>query len=85
MTFLDMFVSTSEQNNCGYNNPVFDELVDTAKKELDSKKRFDLMHQAEDMLMKDMPVIPLYYYTNVIGIKDYVKDARVSVMNTIIF
>ena len=85
MAFLDMFVSTSEQNDSGYNNPAFDNLIDTAKKELDSKKRFDLMHQAEDLLIKDMPVIPLYYINNVIGIKDYVKDARVSLMNTINF
>ena len=85
MTFLDMFQSTSAQDNCGYNNPKYDKLIDDAKKELDSTKRFDLMHQAEDMLMADMPVIPLYYYTRTIGIKDYVKGARVSVMNTIYF
>ena len=85
MTFLDMFQSTSAQDNCGYNNPKYDKLIDDAKKELDSAKRFDLMHQAEDMLMEDMPVVPLYYYTRTIGIKDYVKGARVSVMNTIYF
>lgn len=85
MTFLDMFISTSAQNNCGYNNPEYDKLIAAAKKELDANKRFDLMHKAEDMLMADMPVIPLYYYTRVIGIKDYVKGARVSVMNTIYF
>jgi oligopeptide transport system substrate-binding protein len=85
MTFLDMFVSTSSQNNSGYNNPEYDKLIDAARKELDANKRFDIMHKAEDMLMEDMPVIPLYYYTRVVGIKDYVKDARVSVMNTIYF
>ena len=73
MTFLDMFVSTSAQNNPGYNNPEFDKLIAAAKAETDAKKRFDLMHQAEDMLMDDMPVIPLYYDTKTIGIKSYVK------------
>lgn len=85
MTFLDMFLSTSDQNDPGYSNPTFDAKIAEAKKELDPQKRFDLMHEAEDILMNDMPVIPLYYYTRVIGIKDYVKDARVSVMNTIYF
>ena len=85
MTFLDMFLSTSAQNNCGYANTKYDAVIDAAKKELDANKRFDLLHQAEDMLMADMPVIPLYYYTRTIGIKDYVKGARVSVMNTIYF
>lgn len=85
MTFLDMFLSTSDQNNSGYANPAYDNAINAAKKELDPQKRFDLMHQAEDMLMNDMPIIPLYYYTRTIGIKDYVKGARVSVMNTIYF
>jgi oligopeptide transport system substrate-binding protein len=85
MTFLDMFLSTSDQNNAGYNNPNFDAKINAAKSEVDPQKRFDLMHDAEDMLMADMPVIPLYYYSRVIGIKDYVKGARVSLMNTIYF
>ena len=46
MTFLDMFQSTSEQNNCGYNNPKFDEVIDKAKKEIDPAKRIDLLHQS---------------------------------------
>jgi len=85
MTFLDMFVSTSITNNCGYASPEFDKLIDAAKKELDANKRFDLLHQAEDKLMADMPVIPLYYYNNIVGIKDYVKDVKVSVMKVIYF
>jgi oligopeptide transport system substrate-binding protein len=35
--------------------------------------------------MEDMPVIPLYYYTRVTGIKDYVKATKVSVMCNIYF
>jgi oligopeptide transport system substrate-binding protein len=85
MTFLDMFISVSAQNNCGYVNTKYDAVIDAAKKELDANKRYELLHQAEDMLMADMPVIPLYYYTRPIGIKDYVKGVKVSVMNTLYF
>jgi oligopeptide transport system substrate-binding protein len=85
MTFLDVFTSNSEQNNCGYSNENYDKLIDSAKKELDTNKRMDLLHQAEDILMEDMPVIPLYYYTRVTGIKDYVKGTRVSIMCNIYF
>jgi len=85
MTFLDMFISTSEQNNCGYHNPKFDAIIDSAKNEIDTTKRIDLLHQAEDMLMADMPVIPLYYYARPTGIKDYVKGLKVSVQQTIYF
>lgn len=85
MTFLDMFESNAEQNNSGYSNKDFDSVIESAKKELDENKRIDLLHQAEDILMNDMPVIPLYYYTKTMGIKDYVKGYRVSVMGNVYF
>lgn len=85
MTFLDMWISTSGQNNAGYKNPQYDKLIADAKAEQDATKRLDLMHQAEDMLMKDMPIIPIYYYTQPKGIKDYVKDVRISSLGFIYF
>jgi len=41
---------------------------------MDPNKRMTYMHQAEDMLMKDIPMISLYFYTNVVEVKTYVKD-----------
>jgi oligopeptide transport system substrate-binding protein len=85
MTFLDMFLSNSQNNNPGYNNPKFDQAIKDAKNETDATKRLAIMHQAEDMLMEDMPVIPIYYYTQTKGIKDYVKDVRVSPLGFVFF
>jgi oligopeptide transport system substrate-binding protein len=85
MTFLDTFQSTSNQNNSGYSNSDYDNTINLAKNELDTNKRIELLHQAEDILMNDMPVIPLYYYTRIIGVKDYVKGYRVSVMGVVYF
>ena len=66
MTFLDMLEKKSGQNNSGYNNSEYDKLVDAAKAEQDVTKRLELLHKAEDILMEDMPVIPiiLLYSTN---------------------
>lgn len=85
MTFLDMWLSTSGQNNAGYNNPKYDELVKAAKSETDTVKRTELMHQAEDIIIEDMPIIPIYYYTQPKGIKDYVKGVNVSPLGFIYF
>lgn len=85
MTFLEMWLSTSGQNNAGYNNPEYDALVKAAKSETDVEKRLELMHQAEDIIMEDMPIIPVYYYTQPKGIKSYVKDVRVSPLGFIYF
>ena len=85
MTFIDMWESTSPSNEIGYNNPEYDKLVASAKAETDAKKRFEMMHKAEDILMADMPIIPLYYATYTKGIKDYVKGVRVSPLGPVYF
>lgn len=85
MTFIDMWESTSPSNEIGYNNPNYDKLVASAKAETDAKKRFEMMHKAEDILMEDMPIIPLYYSTYTKGIKDYVKGVRVSPLGPVYF
>lgn len=85
MTFLEIFTSTSGQNNAGYNNPKYDELIKKSKTEKDASKRLEILHQAEDVLMEDMPIIPVYYYTQAKGVKDYVKDVRVSPLGFIYF
>lgn len=85
MTFLDMLESTSGQNNAGYNNPEYDKLIDSAKLEQDANKRLEMLHKAEDLLMNDMPVITLFYDTQPMGIKDYVKDLKTSPLGFIYF
>ena len=78
MTFLDMWTSKSGQNDATYNNPKYDELIGKAKKELDPAKRMEFLHEAEKLLMEYMPILPIYYYTNVICMKENVKGVRKS-------
>lgn len=78
MTFLDLLTSSSGNNEPGYKNPAYDAKIIAAKNELDVPKRMQDMHDAEDILMNDMPLIPLYFYTNVACIKSYVKDIHKS-------
>jgi len=51
---------------------VYDELVAQIKAETDYTKRTELMHQAEDILMSNYCVIPIYYYNDIYLQKDYV-------------
>lgn len=64
MTFIDMWISGSGNNDTGWSSAEYDQLVNTAKTTSDQTVRFDAMHKAEEMLEKDMVVIPIYYYTN---------------------
>ena len=55
------------------------------KVEIDANKREELLHQAEDMLMEDMPVLPIYYDAQPMGIQSYVKGLKTSPLGFIYF
>jgi len=78
MTFLDMWTTGNGQNNAGYSNKEYDKLIAQAKVELDDAKRTELLPKAEDILMDESPIIPLYYYTNVLCIDKNVKGTYKS-------
>lgn len=78
MTFLDMWISGSGNNDSDYNNPEYDRLIKEAQKELNADKRTALLHEAEDILMNDMPILPLYFYTKIACINPKVKNVVVS-------
>jgi oligopeptide transport system substrate-binding protein len=65
-TFLGMFVTGDGNNETGWSNPRYDELVHTANETTDLKKREQLFQQAESLLVHDdVPIIPLYIYVGV--------------------
>ena len=59
MTFLELATSKSGQNSMQYANPEFDRLIEEVNSSSDEQERMAKMHQAEAILMKDMPLIPL--------------------------
>jgi oligopeptide transport system substrate-binding protein len=77
--------SASGQNHSGFRSAQYDKLVADAKKELDPAKRVAIMHQAEDILMEEMPIMPLYYYVNVSAIKPNVKGVAKSQLGFVFF
>ncbi len=48
----------------GYDNEEYDALIEEAFAEKDAAKRSELLHKAEEMLVEDMPVAPLFVYQN---------------------
>lgn len=60
-------------NEPRYSNPDYDALIKQATSASDIEARMEFYRQAEELLMKDMPVIPVYYYTNVAAVKSDVK------------
>ena len=85
MTFLDMWTTGNGQNNSGYSNPEYDELIAAAKVEIDDAKRTEMLHKAEDILMGDLPIIPIYFYTNVLCINPKVQGTYKSLLGQMEF
>jgi oligopeptide transport system substrate-binding protein len=52
------------QNYSGYANPEYDAALDAALAEPNPEQRAVKMRAAEAILMRDMPILPLYYYSS---------------------
>jgi len=85
MTFLDMWTSYSGQNEAHWSNIKFDGLIAAAKKETNFTKRMGMMHQAEDLLMADGAISPLYFYVATTCINPKVKGVYRSTTGGIYF
>jgi len=73
MTDLDLYVTGAGNNDPAYSNPEYDALIKAAKAEPDKAKKFEMMHKAEDILMDDMPIGPLYFRYRNYAVREYVK------------
>ena len=62
-TFLDLFLADNGNNRTGWKNARYDELMAGAAATAAPEKRFDLLREAETLLVRDeVPIIPICYY-----------------------
>jgi oligopeptide transport system substrate-binding protein len=65
MTFLDLWLSGGGNNNTGWGNARYDQLVADAMRETDPKKRLSILRDAERIVVEDeFPILPIYIYVN---------------------
>jgi oligopeptide transport system substrate-binding protein len=62
-TFLETFTTDSGNNRTGWSNPKYDALIKAAGRESDLKKRLEIFQQAEAILVEELPILPIYFYT----------------------
>lgn len=85
MTFLDLWVTKGGNNDCGFSNAEYDKLINEAKVETDVEKRSEMLRKAEDILMDEMPILPIYYYTTVTAANENVKGVEITTLGKISF
>lgn len=73
MTFVDMYVTDGGNNDANWSSKEYDDSIATANSTGDLTQRFAAMHKAEELMINDMVVLPIYYYTNPYYAKPYVK------------
>ena len=70
---------------CGFNSDSYNKKIAAAFKEKDLDKRAKLLHEAEDILMAEMPIMPIVYNKSVMLISDELDDVEYSYYSTPIF
>ncbi len=81
--FLDIFRQNSNNNDEGYYNPAFDALLDQAAVIGDSTHRRSLLERAEQQMLNDYPIIPLYHLVSKRLVKTYVNGVTPSPLDKV--
>lgn len=82
---LEIFITDGAQNQTNYSNPKFDEAMKKAAHETDRANRIKYLHEAESILMEDLPVLPIYFYSSSVMQSPRVKNIYRSPRGFLIF
>jgi oligopeptide transport system substrate-binding protein len=73
-----LFYSRSPRNFTGYSNQAVDDLLLQAKRERDLQRQTDLYRQAEQVVLDDAPIIPVWHYAYERLFQPYVRSVEVN-------
>ena len=76
-TMLEIFESTNTQNIGRYSSETFDTEMQLSRETMGAE-RMEHLYKAHDILMEDMPIIPVYYYVTNMMIQDSVHDLELT-------
>jgi oligopeptide transport system substrate-binding protein len=82
-TFLELWVTGNGRNMTGYSNKSYDALIAKEKATVDPKARMTVLHAAEKIFMTDMPVAPIYFYTNPMLLSKHIKNFYESALGIV--
>ncbi|MGB8002337.1 MAG: peptide ABC transporter substrate-binding protein [Anaerobacillus sp.] len=75
MTYVYMFETGGAYNRMDYSNKEYDKLVSDAKTEQDEQKSWEMMQEAERILLEeDAAILPTYQAGRAVLMKDYVNN-----------
>lgn len=63
-TFFSVYAAASGNNHTGWTSAIYDDLLAAAASSSDQSERHRLFDQAESLLLRELPIIPIYFYNN---------------------
>ncbi|GFJ89681.1 peptide ABC transporter substrate-binding protein [Phytohabitans rumicis] len=78
-----LYSTTGSSNYAGYSNPRFDTLVSEAMQASNEANTIKKYQEAEDILARDMPVIPLRFGQNNFGYSSKVSDVALDLFGRV--
>ena len=79
VSFLySIFHSKSEANMFYYHNTKVDSILEKAREELNSFQRVRMCQQAEQIILKDVPLVPLDHIVNIFAFQPYIRGIELS-------
>lgn len=79
--FFEIFLSYGGNNHSQWDNKQYDALVEEAARTMDSAKRFELFEQANKILADEMPIMPIYLYSDINLVQPYVKNWHPNILH----
>ncbi len=86
MNFLEIFkFKAGGSNNTAWENLQYRELLDRASETVEAGQRQQIFQECENILMKEMPIIPLFHYTMLYVSNPKVKGVVLSSLGSVDF
>ena len=80
--FLDMFICGGGNNRTGWCSEEYDKLIlEEAPRKKSDQNRFAIFREAEEILIDEMPVIPIYTYTSKNLVHSSLKNLNPNILN----
>jgi len=80
-SFLDMWLTGGGNNESGWSNPEYDRLIAEAGRTTDPAARLAVFQKAESVLLDELPILPIYFYTSKFLIQPSVKGWYPTILN----
>jgi len=81
-TFLSLWRSFDENNNTGWENERYDALMQRSMGETDPARREQILIEAEQLLLTELPVMPIYFYSQFHLVSPRIRGWEMNVRDT---